>query len=141
MKYYFVNTNKKANPEGQDEIQMLQEKIVSLYFDGHKERINKLNAGDIVFLYSNEVGVIACGEVTGKTLTRNYKGLIRFKNEERYQKFQSFFVPQKPITVKEMTTMFGARPAVLKSFCSMPEKNGQILFDAVISKPSHLRIA
>lgn len=141
MKYYIINTNKKANPEGQDEAQMLQEKIVSLYFEGHKEHINKLNNGDVVFLYSNEVGIIACGEVSGKTLSRDYKGLVKFKNEENYQKFNTFYIPKNPITVREMKTMFGTRPRVIKSFNPLTEIQGVILFDFVVNPKTHLRAA
>lgn len=141
MKYYIVNTNKKANPTGQDEEQMLSEKIVSLYFDGHKEHINKLNDGDVVFLYSNEVGVIACGEVWGKTIKRDYKGLVQFKNEEHYKKFKTFYTPKKPLTVKQMMQMFGSKPRVIKSFNPLTEIQGVILFDCIMNPKSHLRVA
>lgn len=141
MKYYIVNTNRKANPEGQDEAQMLKEEIVSLYFDGHKEHINKLNTGDVVFLYSNEFGVIACGEVSGKTLQRDYKGLVKFKNEEYYQKFKSFYKPKHPITVKEMKAMFGKRPLVMKSMNPLTEVQGVILFDFITHPKAALKTA
>lgn len=141
MKYYLINTNKKANPEGQDENQMLSEKIVSLYFEGHKENITKLNDGDIVFLYSNEVGIIACGEVNGETIKRSYKGLVRFKDEEFYQKFKSFYQLSNPITVTEMKKMFGVRPRVIKSFNPISEIQGIILFDYILNKIKVLKSA
>ncbi len=136
-----INTNRKADPYGHDEETILSEQIVALYFEGHKEKIDKLNDGDVVFLYSNENGIIACGEVFGPTQKRNYKGLTKFKNEEYFKKFKSVVKPQQPITVKQMTTLFGKRPMVIQSFIQLSEENGQILFDTVVTKARHLRVA
>jgi hypothetical protein len=141
MKYYMINTNRKADPYGHDEETMLNEQIVSLYFEGHKEKIDKLNDGDVVFLYSNENGVIACGEVYGATQKRNYKGLTKFKNEEYFKKFKSVVKPQQPVTVKQMKTLFGKRPLVIQSFTLLSEANGQILLDTVMTKVPHSRVA
>lgn len=120
---------------------MLSEQIVSLYFKGYKEKIDKLNDGDVVFLYSNEKGVIACGEVFGPTQKRNYKGLTKFKNEEYFKKFKSVIKPQQPITVRQMTILFGKRPAVIKAFCPLAQIQGQILFDTTVTKAGHLKVA
>lgn len=141
MKYYMINTNKKLDPQGNDEKSMLHEKIVSLFFNDQKQHINKINDGDIVFLYSNETGVIAGGQVWGETHTRDYKGLVKLKNEEYFKKFKTFFVPNEPITVKDMTAMFGKRPSVIRAFIPMRDTNGKILFDAVATKARHLRMA
>lgn len=139
MKYYIINTNRKANPNGHDEETMLKEQIVSLYLDGHKENIDKLNDGDVVFLYSNQTGVIACGEVWGKTQKRDYKGLVQFKNQEYYKNIKSVVKPQHPVTVKQMIALFGTRPRVIKSFNPLTEIQGLILLDSIVSKARHLR--
>lgn len=141
MKYYMINTNKRADPSGQDEEKMLSEKIVSLYFKGYKEKIDDLNDGDVVFLYSNDSGVIACGEVVGPTQKRNYKGLNKFKNEEYYKKFKAVVTPQQPVTVKQMTSLFGKKPSVMRAFIPLAESQGKILFNAVLAKVQHLRAA
>lgn len=141
MKYYMVNTNKKLDPQGNDEKSMLQEQIVSLYFDGQKQHINKINDGDIVFLYSNKTGVIAGGQVWGQTQKRNYKGLVKLKNEEYFKNFKTFFKPSEPVTIKQMTSLFGKKPAVIKAFILLSDAKGQILFDTIATKVRHLRVA
>lgn len=141
MKYYMINTNRKADPSGHDEETMLNEQIVSLYFKGYKEKIEKLNDGDVVFLYSNKNGVVACGEVFGPTQKRNYKGLTKFKNEEYFKKLKAVVKPQKPITVKQMTTLFGKRPAVIRAFFLLTDTKGQTLFDTVVKNVRFLRVA
>jgi hypothetical protein len=131
MKYYLVNTNRTADPSAQDELTMLKEQIVALYFDGYKECIDTLTEGDVVFLYSNKKGVIACGNVHGKTQKRSYKGLAKFKNEEFYKSLENFKAPNEPITLSHMKELFGKSPMVKRAFRQLDDDQGKALFDAI----------
>ncbi len=141
MKYYIVNTNRKADPGGYDEQTMLKEEIVALYFHGHKECIDDLVDGDIIFFYSNGQGVIGCGEVYGSTHKRNYKGLRKFKDEEFYKNLKSVTKTNLPITVKEMTKLFGKRPLVSKSIAPLSKQQGEILFKTIVPNKRYLKVA
>lgn len=122
MRYFMVNTNRKADPNGHDEETMLNEQIVALYFDGYKENIEKLSDGDVVFLYSNALGIIAYGEVAGKTCIRNYKGMTKFKGQEYFRHLKPFVILEQPISAKEIKAIVGQRQSYLHAFFEMNEK-------------------
>lgn len=141
MKYFIVNTNRKADPNGHDEEIMLNEEIVALYFDGYKEKIEKLSDGDVVFLYSNAHGIIAYGEVTGKTCVRNYKGMTKFKGQEYFRHLKSFVILDQPISAKEIKQIVGQQQAFLKAFFEMDEKFAIPLSNHLSNLSRRLKVA
>jgi len=62
-KVYLVNTNKTNN--AQNETEMITEEKVAAYFTPWKYFIDEIEAGDIIYLYSNGEGIIARGIATG----------------------------------------------------------------------------
>ncbi len=127
--YYLVNTNRKSDPDRQDEETMLREQIVSLYFTGHKELIQKLKNNDVVFLYATKVGIIACGTVDGQPLRRDYRGNPQFLDSEFYQKFKTFYRPTSPISINKILEICGKRPNFRRSLVPIPDLQGRLLFD------------
>ncbi len=121
MKYFIVNTNRKADPNGHDEEAMLNEEMVALYFDGYKESIERLKNDDFVFLYSNTAGIIAYGQVDGKTCIRNYKGMTKFKGQEYFQHMKNFVKLEHPVSVNEVTKIIGKRMFFMHAFFEMNE--------------------
>ena len=138
MKYYLVNTNKKADPTGYDEKTMLDEKIVSLYFEHYKQRISKLNEGDMVFLYSNGNGIIAYGKVHGETQIRDYRS-EKFKDEEYFRHLSDFKCLKCPITVAMITSKVGKKMPIYKSIAEINETYAQSILE--LPKSSELSIA
>jgi len=118
MKYYLVNTNRKADPSGYDENIMLKEEIVSLYFEHYKQRINNLDVGDVVFLYSNGNGIIAYGEVCSETLVRDYRS-NKSTDEEYYKKLKDFKKLHTPVTVQDITDKLGKKMPVAKAIAEV----------------------
>lgn len=133
MKFYLVNTNKKLNPNEHDEQSMFDEQIVALYHDGKKEKIDQLKDGDIVFFYSNGKGIVACGEVWGKTYKRDYQNNSKYKDAEYYKKLKFLTKLSEPITIVQMKKMFGKRQTTMRAFIPMNNNNGLILYDAIHS--------
>ena len=121
MKYYVINTNRRADPSGQDERTMLDDQIVALYFEGYKEKIELLNEGDIVFLYGNERGIIAYGEVTGKTHIRNYRNMTKFKGQEYYRQLKHFVKLNQPVSGIEIKGVLGKKLSFARAFFQMNE--------------------
>lgn len=130
MKFYMINTNRKLNPSGSDEKAMFDEQKVSLFHDKHKQKINLLQDGDIVFFYSNGNGVIGCGQVMGKTLKKSYQ---KSTDAEFYKKLKFVTKLSEPITVDQMTKMFGKRQPTLRSFIPMSKEKGLRLYNFIHS--------
>jgi len=122
-----VNTNRRADPSGQDEQRMLRDQVVALYFEGYKEKIELLSEGDIVFLYSNERGIIAYGEVDGETKKQNYKGMNKFKDEEFYRKLRNFVPVNPPASSADIRKITGQRMVVAKAFFKVDERLAALL--------------
>lgn len=144
MNYYLINTNRCADPSGQDEQSMLNGKFVALYFDGYKEKLDLLQDGDVVFLYSNSNGIIAFGEVLGPTIKNiKYKGMNKFENEEFRRGIGRNFVElQKPFTSKEIKRIFGKRIVLAKAFLKIDEQIGAVLHSEIRNaSQTHLKAA
>lgn len=122
-----MNTNRRADPSGQDEQAMLKNGFVALYFDGYKEKIDLLNEGDIVFLYGNSRGVIAFGEVHGPTKILSYKNMNKFKGEEYRRKLKNFVELPMPFSSGEIKKLFGKKVVLAKAFFQLDDTLGAIL--------------
>ncbi|HHQ4655168.1 TPA: hypothetical protein ACSPZZ_004457, partial [Aeromonas hydrophila] len=82
--YYILNTNYNNNKE--DHNDMIKNKKCAAYFEPWKYKIERLNKGDVVFLYQSGVGIVAFGEASGKLCLADYHGNPDYKNEEYYMK-------------------------------------------------------
>jgi hypothetical protein len=114
--YYILNTNYNNNEE--DHIDMLNNKKCAAYFEPWKYKIERLNKGDVIFLYQSGVGIVAFGEATGKLCLADYHGNPKHKNEEYFMKLNNFNIVKKPLSAAKiksitdvdyrfMSTMFG----------------------------------
>ncbi len=99
-KVYLVNTNKTNNP--QNESEMIGEKKVSAYYSPWKYYIDEIEANDLVFLYSNNKGIIARGIATGIVEVKDVDG---DPDEEHYMhlnRFEELKVPLSPSKITEI---------------------------------------
>jgi len=136
-----VNTNRRADPSGEDEQRMLDEGIVALYFEGYKEKIELLSGGDVVFLYSNERGVIAYGEVEGNTQKQDYKGMNKFKDEEYFLKLKNFTELVPPVSSADIQKIVGKRIVFAKAFFRMDKKLAALLISEFRLRNSETKAA
>ena len=143
MSFYVVNTNRRDDPSGLDEKQMLDQKMVALYFDGYKEKINTLEEGDTVILYSTGNGIVAFGTATGKTKVRNYKNSPKkqFKNAEHYMPLTDFQKLKSPFTYSEITDVAGKRQNVTKAFFRMNDQTAAKILKQLEIRAHQLRLA
>lgn len=97
---YIINTNKKNNISCEQE--MINEKKCSAYYSPWKEGIEKIKANDLVFLYSNEVGIIARGSASGICETKDYEGETDEEYYMELDRFQELRIPLKASQISEI---------------------------------------
>lgn len=97
-KVYLVNTNKTNS--SQNETEMVNEKKVAAYYSPWKYFIDEIEAGDIVYLYSNSKGIIARGIATGIVELRDVGNDL---DEEHYMHLERFELLEIPLTPPEIT--------------------------------------
>lgn len=99
-KVYIINTNKSQNPQA--EADMIQNTKCSAYYTPWKYYIDTIEANDIVFLYSNEVGIIARGIATGIVEVAN---LNNDEEAEHYMKLSHFEELITPLKADKLTSI------------------------------------
>ncbi|MEK4485118.1 hypothetical protein MHH81_05885 [Psychrobacillus sp. FSL H8-0484] len=97
-KVYLVNTNKTHNAQNENE--MLNEKKVAAYYSPWKYFIDEIEAGDIIYLYSNSRGIIARGIATGIVEMCDIANSI---NEEHYMNLERFELLKSPLSSTKIT--------------------------------------
>lgn len=95
---YVINTNKKYYSNC--ELEMIQEKKCSAYYSPWKEGIDKIKANDLIFLYSNEVGIIARGVASGICEVKDFNGDV---DEEYYMELDRFKNLKLPLKASEIS--------------------------------------
>lgn len=99
-KIYLINTNKSHNPNC--EADMIFNQKCAAYYNPWKYYIDTIEANDIVFLYSSNVGIIGRGMATGIVEIKDYEGE---PNEEHYMHLNRFEQLIKPLKAAEVTSI------------------------------------
>lgn len=97
-KTYIVNTNKSNNTANERE--MLTQQKVAAYYTPWKYFIDEMEAGDIVYLYSNGQGIIARGIATGIVEVADIGAEIE---EEHYMHLDRFEILENPLAPSKIT--------------------------------------
>jgi len=113
-KYYFLNTNKANDPETHKN--MLANSTAAAFNDPWKYSIERLKAGDVVFLYESGTGIVATGIASGKTETVPYEGKA---NEEYHQKLDDF-KKVKPLSAKEIKALIDTNLIFYRTMFKVP---------------------
>ncbi|MFB7142871.1 hypothetical protein ACFCYN_25085 [Gottfriedia sp. NPDC056225] len=98
-KVHLINTNKRNNPNC--EVEMLINQKCSAYFRDWHTYVEKIQTGDIVFLYSTEVGIIARGIATGIVEKADYQGHIDAECYMYLDRFERLKTPLTAAKIKE----------------------------------------
>lgn len=94
---YILNTDISNNAEHHEA--MLREQKAAAYIHGWKEKIDKLQKGDTVFLYQSGRGIVAYGTATGRVETAPYGGE---EDGEHFQRLTAFHQLKVPMSASEM---------------------------------------
>jgi predicted transcriptional regulator len=122
--FHILNTNKRHSIE--DHEMMLTDKVAAAFYDPWKRNINRIKAGDVVFLYENGKGIVAFGTGTGETLKATHHGRLE---ECYYQELQDFRLLDKPISAAEIKKHLDKNIVLLRTMSPMPD--GQKVLDLI----------
>lgn len=101
MDYYINNTN-LSNGKADHEKMLLNGKA-SANDDPWKFKIERILQDDIVFLYQNEVGIVALGEADGTLIKELYEGDPEGKYSMNLQRFHHVKPPLSAGEIKSIT--------------------------------------
>lgn len=99
---YVLNTNLKSGTQYTEE--MLKEHKAAAYYPGWREKIQKFQKGDIVFLYKSGVGIVAYGYANG---ILNKKACDGHPDYEYYMHLDNFVIFTAPISASQMKEITG----------------------------------
>ncbi len=95
-----VNTNKTHNTK--NETEMINDKKVSAYYSPWKYLIDEIEAGDIVYLYSNGNGIIARGIATGIVELSDIDNHVDEEHYMHLERFETLEIPLPSVKVTEL---------------------------------------
>lgn len=123
---YVLNTNHTNNPLTTDE--MLNEKKAAAYHKGWQEKIEKIQKGDIVFLYKSGAGIVGYGKGSGKYNKQDYNG---YTNAETNTPLQDFCILKRPLSASEMKAICGQGFNFRQTMFSISEENANKLMRVI----------
>ena len=129
---YILNTN--INNSQDDHDSMLREKKAAAFYSPPKFNIEKLNKGDIIFLYESGVGIIAVGTADGKLRKRNYHDDPKEVDEEYFMKLKKFHLLTRPISASEIKEITGIKHIFRPTMFGVDRESGLSLQKEALSR-------
>ncbi len=130
--YYIVNTNYRNDPQDHD--MMLNEHVAAAFFTPWKEKIARINKGDVVFLYRSGVGVVAVGVANGKLRKRPYQGNPEYPDEDFSMPLSKFELIETPVTAAEIKEICGVNYRFMSTLFSIDAEAGRKMDTVIRSK-------
>jgi len=97
---YILNTDSTNNMGHHED--MLREHKAAAYYPGWREKIERLQKGDLVFLYQSWVGIVACGRASGRLEKRDCDGYKDYEYHMSLEKFKQLKTPMTAARIKEI---------------------------------------
>lgn len=94
---YVLNTDFSNNPEHHND--MINNQKAAAYWPGYREKIQKFQKGDLIFLYKSGTGIVAYGYAGGTLEKSPCDG---YKDYEYSMKLNDFVVLKSPISAADM---------------------------------------
>lgn len=126
---YILNTNYSNNEQHTED--MLREHKAAAYYPGWREKIEKLQKGDTVFLYKSGTGIIAFGIATGKLEMQDCDG---HHNYEYYMKLEKFKRLKRPFAASEMKAVANQGFNFRLTMFSISEESRDLLIKEIKKK-------
>ncbi|EIX9091229.1 hypothetical protein QIG86_12840 [Klebsiella pneumoniae] len=121
--YFILNTN-KTNSKSDHEL-MINEGIAAAFEDGYIGKIDRIEKGDMVFLYESGHGIIAYGIATGDSIDEEEPEKYGHKSM-RYQYLKNFRRLSSPVSAKEVKRIVGRSIPFVQTLSSISD--GDILY-------------
>lgn len=100
--FYLLNTNRANDMDDHDF--MITHQVAAAFEDGYKEKINRIKAGDYVFLYASNQGIVAYGRASGVVEKRHHYGV---EDKTFFQQLENFQELKSPITARQIKSVLG----------------------------------
>jgi hypothetical protein len=126
---YVLNTNFANNVKHTDD--MLREHKAAAYYPGWREKIQKLQKGDTVFLYKSGFGIVAYGVASGKLEMQDCDG---YPTYEYYMELNKFKKLQVPFSASEMKKVANQGFNFRQTMCSISEESRNLLIKEIKTK-------
>ena len=123
--FHILNTNYRNAP--QDHETMLEEHAAAAFFPPWKEKIERINKGDVVFLYQSGIGIVAVGVADGKLQKRAYQGNPEYENEDFSMHLARFELVESPMTASEIKEICGVNYRFMSTLFSIDADAGKKL--------------
>lgn len=121
QKYVILNTNKRHSLN--DHRNMVNNGIAAAFTEDWKFQIDKLNKGDIVFLYESGVGIVGVGKASGQLEIKDYGQQV---NETHQQKLVDYKLV-KPLSASEIKKLTGTNMVFMKNMFKVTTKHGALI--------------
>lgn len=126
---YILNTNYSNNKQHTKD--MLKDHKAAAYYPGWREKIEKIQKGDTVFLYKSGNGIIAYGIATGKLEMQDCDG---HQNYEYYMKLDKFKKLKIPFSASEMKAVSNQGFNFRQTMFSISEESRDLLIKEIKKK-------
>ena len=127
--YYLLNTN--AGNDAADDADMLAHAKAAAYFDPWKFQIERLERGDVVFLYRTGTGIVAYGRASGRLQMRAYHGDPEAADEEYAMALNGFAVLDEPMSAAEVKQVAERNVSFRQTMVALPADAGERILAAV----------
>lgn len=127
--YYILNTNIKNSRI--DHESMLIEGKASAYYDPWKFKIERLEKGDVVYLYQSGVGIVAFGEADGKLVKSLYQGKPEEVDEDYSMKLNRFQKVTPPLSASEIKRVTGVNYSFMSTMFGLDAESGKAIRDFI----------
>jgi hypothetical protein len=123
--HYLLNTNFGNNR--QDHEHMLALGKAATFYD-RKSKIDRLDAGDRVFLYQSGVGIVATGTADGRLVICDHEG---DPDEEHHMKLLEFKLVSPALTAAQVKEITGTNHRFGRTLFSLGAEGGQKVSDFI----------
>ena len=126
--YYLLNTN--AGNDARDDANMLANAKAAAFFDPWKYQIERLEHGDVVFLYRTGEGIAAYGRASGRLEMRAYHDDPSNADEEYAMALDGFAVLDEPLPAAEIKRVAERNVSFRQTMVALPNDAGERILAA-----------
>lgn len=126
-RFYIINTDYSNNKKHHED--MLKQHKAAAYGKGWKEKIEKKQSGDTVFLYQSGVGIVAYGKADG-VLKKDGSDETR----EEYSMHLNDFVSTQPLSAKDLKKLTKHNFIFTQTMFSISEEIASIIIGTINNK-------
>lgn len=126
--FYLLNTNYAHSRA--DDADMLAHAKAAAYFDPWKYKIERIEKGDVVFLYRSGEGLVAYGWASGEVEVADYHDDPNAASEEFSMRLEPFVRLPSPMTAREVRLATERNVSFQQTLVSLGADAGRKLLDA-----------